>query len=369
MPVPTKKSVLIESVEVGWTSLYFADDMFPTIFSLFCSIRQSFRARAALQAEILALRHQLLVLQRWTRSRKLRLSAAYRLLWVWLSRLWSEWRSALVIVKPETVIAWHRRGFRLYWSWKSRHPLGRPSVSRKLVDLIRKMSLANPLWGAPRIHGELLKLGFELSEATVAKYMARHRKPPSQTWRTFLANHAKDLVSSDFFVVPTVFFRVLFVFVILSHDRRRPVRVAVTENPTAEWVAHQLLEAFPWDSAPRYQLRDRDGSYGERFREAANWLGIREVLTAPQSPWQNAYVERLIRSIRRGCLDHVIVLNETGLRRILKSYFEYYERTRTHLSLGKDAPISRPIQTADQGRIVEVPQVGGLHHRYERIAT
>jgi len=194
------------------------------------------------------------------------------------------------------------------------------------------MSLANPRWGAPRIHGELLKLGFELSEATVAKYMARHRKPPSQTWRTFLANHMKDLVSSDFFVVPTVFFRVLFVFVILSHDRRRPVHVAVTEYPTAEWVAHQLLEAFPWDSAPHYLLRDRDGSYGEKFQETASWLGIREVLTAPQSPWQNAYVERLIGSIRRECLDHVIVLNETGLRRILKSYFDYYEQTRTHLS-------------------------------------
>ena len=235
------------------------------------------------------------------------------------------------------------------------------------------MSLANPRWGAPRIHGELLKLGFELSEATVAKYMVRHRRPPSQTWRTFLANHAKDLVSSDFFVVPTVFFRVLFVFVILSHDRRRPLHVAVTDHPSAEWVAHQLLEAFPWDSAPGYLLRDRDGSYGEKFHEAANSLGIREVLTAPQSPWQNSYVERLIGSIRRECLDHVIVLNETGLRRTLKSYFEYYERTRTHLSLGKDAPVSRPVQQVGKGigkgRIVEIPQVGGLHHRYERIAA
>lgn len=186
-----------------------------------------------------------------------------------------------MIVKPETVIAWHRRGFRLYWSWESRHSPGRPSVSAEVIALIRKMSQANPRWGAPRIHGELLKLGFELCEATVAKYMVRHRKPPSQTWRTFLANHMKDMVSSDFFVAPTVFFRVLFVFVILSHDRRRPVHVAVTEYPTAEWVARQLLEAFPWDSAPRYLLRDRDGSYGEKFHEAASWLGICEVLTAP----------------------------------------------------------------------------------------
>jgi transposase InsO family protein len=179
----------------------------------------------------------------------------------------------------------------------------------------------------------------------------------------------KDMVSSDFFVVPTVFFRVLFVFVILSHDRRRPLHVAVTEFPTSEWVAHQLLEAFPWDSAPHYLLRDRDGSYGEKFQETASWLGIREVLTAPQSPWQNAYVERLIGSIRRECLDHVIVLNETGLRRILKSYFDYYERSRTHLSLGKDAPVSRPVQPVGEGRIVAISQVGGLHHRYERVAA
>ena len=225
--------------------------MFAIIFSLFSSLQRGLRSRVVLHAEILALRHQLSVLQRRDRGRRLRLNVADRLLWVWLSRLWGGWRSALVIVKPETVIAWHRQGFRLYWRWKSRHPQGRPSVSKEMIRLIRKMSVANPLWGAPKIHGELLKLGFELSESTVAKYMVRHRRPPSQTWRTFLQNHANDLVSSDFFVVPTVFFRVLFVFVILSHDRRRVVHVAVTEHPTSDWVAHQLLEAFPWDSAPR----------------------------------------------------------------------------------------------------------------------
>jgi putative transposase len=174
---------------------------------------------------------------------------------------------------------------------------------------------------------------------------------------------------ADFFVAPTVFFRVLFVFVILSHDRRRPIHFAVTEHPTAEWTARQLLEAFPWDSAPRYLLRDRDGSYAGKFEEAAKWLSVREVLTAPHSPWQNCYIERLIGSIRRECLDHVIILNETGLRRILKSYFDYYERSRTHLSLGKDAPVSRPIQPVEEGRIVAIPQVGGLHHRYERVAA
>ena len=236
-------------------------------------------------------------------------------------------------------------------------------------DLIQRMSLANPRWGAPRIHGELLKLGIEVSQATVAKYMLRNRKPPSQTWRIFLENHMKSLVSADFFVIPTISFRLLFVFLILSHDRRHPLHFAVTTNPISEWAARQLREAFPWDSAPRYLLRDRDKIYGTVFRETAKWMGIREALTAPQSLWQNAYVERLIGSIRRECLDHIIIINEAGLRRVLKEYFEYYERSRTHLSLEKDAPIHRDVQPPELGRVVEIPQVGGLHHRYERRAA
>ncbi len=255
--------------------------MFTLLVSLLFSVPACFRTRAALQAEILALRHQLLVLQRSSRGHKLRLSSADRVLWVWLSHLWTEWRSALIVVKPGTVIGWHRQGFRLYWRWKSRHGEGRPLVSSEIRDLIRRMSLANPRWGAPCIHGELMKLGIHVSQATVAKYMVRHRKPPSQTWRTFLKNHMQDLVS-------------------------------------------QLLEAFPWDSAPRYLLRDRDGIYGEKVHEATEWLGLREVLTAPKSPWQNPYVERLIGSIRHECLDHVITFDETGLHRVLKSYFESY---------------------------------------------
>jgi transposase InsO family protein len=275
----------------------------------------------------------------------------------------------LLIVKPETVIAWHRKGFRLYWRWKSRRFDGRPSIPPEVRKLIRQMSLANPRWGAPRIHGELLKIGIQLSQATVVRYMARHRKPPSQTWRTFLKNHAKDLVSADFFVVPTITFQLLFAFVILSHDRRRPVHFAVTANPTTEWTARQLLEAFPWDNAPRYLLRDRDGAYGQKFCETAKWMDIREVLTAPQSPWQNAYVERFIGSIRRECLDHIIVFHEAGLRRILKDYFEYYEKCRTHLSLEKDAPISRPVEPPSLGQVIETPKVGGLHHLYTRKAA
>ncbi|HZM10548.1 MAG TPA: integrase core domain-containing protein, partial [Candidatus Limnocylindrales bacterium] len=208
-----------------------------------------------------------------------------------------------------------------------------------------------------------------VSETTVAKYMVRHRHPQSQTWRTFLSNHVKELVSADFFVVPTATFRLLFVFVILSHDRRRPVHFAVTSHPTAEWTAQQLLQAFPWDTAPRYLLRDRDGNYGKVFRETALGLGIKEVLCAPRSPWQNAYAERLIGSIRRECLDHVIVLHETGLRRVLRSYFEYYAHSRTHLSLEKDTPIPRAAQPPEFGKVVELREVGGLHHRYERRAA
>jgi transposase InsO family protein len=288
-------------------------------------------------------------------------------LWVRLSRLWRGWRSPLVILKPETVIRWHREGFRLYWTWKSRRGKpGRPQVSEEVRNLIRKMSLANPLWGAPRIHGELLKLGIELSQATVAKYMIRYRKPPSQSWRTFLNHHVRDLVSVDFFTVPTLRFRVLFVFVVLVHDRRRVSHFNVTAHPTSEWTAKQIAEAFPWDGAPRYLLRDRDSIYGDVFRQRVRGIGIREVLTAPRSPWQNAYAEKLVGSVRRECLDHIIVLNESSLRRILKSYFQYYLRSRTHLSLGKHAPDKRAVQPPELGCAVEIPEVGGLHQRYER---
>src|SRR5258705_2195276 len=209
-----------------------------------------------------------------------------------LSRLWTQWRSALVIVKPETVIAWHRKGFRLYWRWKSRAgKSGRPCVSLEIRELIRQMSTANPLWGAPRIHGELLKLGIQISQASVAKYMVRNRKPPSQTWRTFLDNHVAQLASVDFFTVHTVWFEILFVFIVLAHDRRRVVHFNVTAHPTAKWTAQQMLEAFPFD-APRYLLRDRDRIYGQEFRNRVAIMNINEVLSAPPSPWQRAYVER-----------------------------------------------------------------------------
>jgi len=298
--------------------------MLTALLSLIVSIRSWFRTRALLQVEILALRHQVAVLKR-SQRRRLRLNSADRLFWVWLSRLWSQWRSALFIVKPETVIAWHRKGFRLYWTWKSgRGTPGRPEVGEEIRQLIRKMSRANSLWGAPRIHGELLKLGIQVSQATVAKYMVCQPKPPSQAWRTFFNNHVKDLVATDFFVVPTLSFRVSFVFIALAHHRRRVLHFNVTAHPTSEWTAQQMAEAFPWDSAPRYLLHDRDSIYGDSFRERLQDMGMKEVLTAPRSPWQNPYAERLVGSIRRECLNHMVIFNESCLRRILKSYFDYY---------------------------------------------
>ena len=264
----------------------------------------TFKSRAALQLENLALRHQLGVLQRSVKRPKL--AAADRLLWAWLCAVSGGWRSALVIVKPDTVIAWHRKGFRLFWTWKVRHGRpGRPAVAKDVRELIRKLSRENRLWGAPRIHGELLKLGIDIGETSVGKYLVRHRKPPSQTWRTFLENHVKTMVSVDFFTVPTITFQVLYVFLVLAHDRRRIVHFNVTAHPTAEWTGQQLREAFPFDQVPRYLLRDRDGIFGREFRTDVAAMGIKEVLSTPRSPWERAFVERVIGTIRRECLDHV----------------------------------------------------------------
>ncbi len=337
----------------------------PALLAVFRSV---FRSRAALELENIALRHQLNVLRRSVKRPQL--TPADRYFWVVLSRVWLDWRSALAIVQPDTVIAWHRKGFRLFWTWKIRRGKpGRPAVSREVRELIRHMSRENPFWGAPHIHGELLKLGITIGETSVAKYMVRNRKPPSQTWRTFLDNHVKALVSVDFFTVPTIGFQVLYVFLVLAHERRRVVHFNVTAHPTAEWTAQQLREAFPFDQIPRYLLRDRDKIFGEGFRRQVRDMKVQEVLTAPRSPWQRAYVERLIGSIRRECLDHMIVFHEAGLRRILSAYFSYYHRTRPHLALDKDSPESRKVQPPELGRVVAIREVGGLHHRYERRAA
>jgi putative transposase len=339
------------------------------ILLLLTALRSICRSRSAVELEILALRHQIGVLQRAAKKRP-PLTPADRVFWAVLSRLWKDWRSALVIVKPETVIGWHRQGFRLFWTWKVRRGQpGRPAVSRDIRDLIRRMSRENPLWGAPRIHGELLKLGIQIGETSVGKYMIRHRRPPSQTWRTFLSNHVNAIVSVDFFTVPTIRFEVLYVFLVLAHERRRVVHFNVTAHPTSAWTAQQLREAFPFDEIPRYLLRDRDQIFGDDFRRQVADMTIQEVLSAPRSPWQRAYVERVIGSIRRECLDHVIVFNEASLRRILAAYFTYYHAWRCHLSLEKDSPEPRPVPSPELGHVVATPQVGGLHHRYERRAA
>jgi transposase InsO family protein len=255
-------------------------------------------------------------------------------------------------------------GFRLYWRWKSRSLGGRPKLSRETRQLIRVKSLANPLWGAPRIHGELLKLGIEVGETTVAKYMVKGGRPSAQAWRTFLRNHAAGIAAMDFLVVPTIGFRLLYALVILCHERRHIVSISVTDHPTAPWIARQIANAFPWDEVPRYLIRDRDTAYGHAVRRQLQAMGIRDRPTAPRSPWQNAYAERLVGSIRRECLDHIIVLGEAHLRRILKAYASYYNDARTHLSLKKDAPFPRSIERT--GRITSIPILGGLHHQYCR---
>ena len=338
-------------------------------FSLLGALRSAFRRRTDLILENLALRQQLAVFKR--RRSSPRLSHLGRLFWVTLSRLWSRWREVLVVVKPETVVGWHRWAFRRFWTWRSRHRQpGRPPIGREVRDLIKRIAAANVGWGAPRIHGELLKLGIAISEREVSRLMpTRPPKAPSQTWRTFLDNHVGSLASIDFFTVPTATFRVLYVFFVLAHDRRRLLHFNVTEDPGAAWTAQQIVEAFPEDTAPEYMVRDRDGIYGDQFRRRVSVIGIDEVLTAPRSPWQNPYAERLVGSVRRECLDHMIVLGEQHLRRILTAYFSYYHKSRTHLSLGKDAPEPRTVHPPSMGNIVEIPEVGGLHHRYERRAA
>ncbi len=340
------------------------------IRTILATARSSFRTKRELALENLALRHQIGVLTRALGHRRPRFGSWDRALWVVLARRWQAWRYALTIVQPATVVRWHREGFKRFWALRTRAGCGgRPKLGRELVGLIRKMSRANVTWGAPRIRSELAKLGIEVAASTVARYMVKPRKPSSPSWRAFLDNHVKDLVAIDFFTVPTATFRVLFGFLVLAHDRRRVLHFNVTANPSAEWTARQVVQAFPEERAPRFLLRDRDPIYGARFRRVVEVLGVEQVVTAARSPWQNAYAERLIGSLRRECLDHIVVLGEAHLLRILAGYFDYYNRARCHLSLAGDAREARPAQAPELGRVVELPEVGGLHHRYERAAA
>jgi transposase InsO family protein len=323
-----------------------------------------FRSRASLEAEILILRHQLNI-QRRQSPKRLNFSTLDRLIFAGLYCLAPSVLGALAILKPETVIRWHRAGFRSYWRWKSRHRGGRPTVPLEIRELIREMSIANPLWGAPRIHGELLKLGIDIGQTSVANYMARRRGPPPQGWKTFLRNHADGIAAMDLFVVPTISFRLLYGLLIMGHGRRQILWFGVTSHPTAEWMANQLTEACGWEQAPRYLIRDRDGVFGELFVRRLRSMSIRNRPTSPRSPWQNGFAERLIGSIRRECLDHVVVFGERHLRHILLSYMKYYNEVRTHLSLEKDTPVSRAAERT--GHILCRPVLGGLHHQYIRI--
>jgi hypothetical protein len=278
-----------------------------------------FKSRSRLEAEILLLRHQLNLALRHA-PRRVRPHGSDRALMVWMVRLWPNLIDTIRVVKPETVLRWHRAGFRAYWRWKSRNRVGRPRIDRGLRDLIRRMNQENPLWGASRIHGELLMLGYQVAQSTVSKYIRRGRRPPSQRWKTFLRNHADAIAAIDLCVIPTVTFDLLFAFLVLGHGRRQLLWFEVTRHPTAEWLARQITEAFPWTSAPSYLVRDNDRAYGHVFTFRVGAMGIRDRPIAPASPWQNGITERLIGTLRRECLDQMVIFSEAHLRRILSAY-------------------------------------------------
>ena len=312
--------------------------MFTILHALGMFVADLFKSRCRLEAENLFLRYQLNISLRRAPPR-LRLHGIDRALLVWMTSLWPSLLGATQVLQPETILRWHRSGFKAFWRWKSRNRAGRPKIDRDLRDLIQRMSRENPLWGASRIHGELLMLGFEVAQSTVSKYMAGPSKPPSQTWKTFLRNHAEAIAAIDMCVVPTLTFDLLFAFLVLGHGRRQLLWFEVTRHPTAQWLAQQITEAFPWTSAPTYLVRDNDGAYGHVFTSRVRAMGIRDRPISPASPWQNGIAERLIGTLRRECLDQVLILGESHLRHVLASYAAYYNQARTHLALQKDAPL------------------------------
>jgi transposase InsO family protein len=306
--------------------------MFAILHTLGGFVADLFKQRCRLEAENLLHRHQLTIALRQAPPR-LRLRGSDRALLVCMTRLWLRLLDAVQVVQPETVLRWHRAGFQAFWRWKSRKRAGRPKIDRGLRDLIRQMSRENPLWGASRIHGELLMLGFEVAQSTVSKYMVRRRNPPSQPWKTFLRNHAEAIAAIDMCVVPTLAFDLLFVFLVLDHGRRRLLWFEVTRHPTAEWLARQITEAFPWVSAPAYLVRDNDRAYGCVFTSRVRAMGIRDRPISPGSPWQNGCAERLIGTLRRECLDQMLIVGEAHLRRVLSAYAAYYNQAHTRMSL------------------------------------
>ena len=333
------------------------------------AILRLLRTRRRLLLENLALRQQIAVLKR--KHARPRLAALDKLFWVLVRRFWSEWKQALIIVGPETVVRWHRSGFAMYWRAisRGRRIVGRRRTSKEVRDLIFRMVAENSTWGAPRIHGELLMLGFDISERTISRWMKRApRDPgPAKRWLAFLRNHREAIAAMDFFTVPTITFGVLYCFFIIGHDRRRIVNFNVTSHPTAGWIIQQLREAFPYQSAPRFLIFDRDAKYGLEVPIAVRSMAIRPVRTSFQSPWQNGIAERWVESCRRDLLDHVIAFNERHLKRLLSDYVRYYHEDRTHLGLRKETPAGR-VRSTDRGTVVSQARLGGLHHRYDRAA-
>ena len=328
-----------------------------------------FRSRASLELEIIALRHQLDVLRRkhhYRWRKKVWFCDADRMLWSWLYKLWPKSTKWMVLIEPDSVARWHRQGFGFYWRIRRRYWKAGKRIDPKIKALIEEISIANPLWGILRIHAELRKLGIEVSTESVRKYRHKTGRWPSPGWRAFLRNHMHETVAMDMFIVFTVTYHLLYGLVVLSHDRRKILHFAATGNATDDWLSKQIEAAFSNKPVPRYIVRDRDGCYGKQFCDRLKSMGITEAITAPHAPWQNIFVERVIGSIRRECLDHVIVINERHLSGVLESYKKYYNRSRTHLSLQLDCPDTRPVEPPSAGRVVAIPEVGGLHHRYTR---
>jgi transposase InsO family protein len=338
---------------------------------LVCIVLASLKGRRALVVENLLLRQQLSVAIRARPHPRIR--RRDRVFWVVARRLCADWRRHLVLVRPETVLRWHRRGWRLFWWWRSGRPTGRPRVPHEVRALIRRLSEENRLWGTERIRGELLKLGITVANGSIRRYRWRRPpRPPSQTWRTFLRTHAHQLWAADLFTVPTVTFRTLYVFFVVSHDRRELVHCRVTAHPTAAWIWRQLIEATAWRRQPKYFLRDRDSVYGRDFLTKAGRLGIETLLTPFRAPRANAIAERVIRTLRQECLDHVLILGERHLQAVLEEYVEFYNTERPHRGLALEPPLlrgaARPAATGPPGRVVARPVLGGLHHVYRRAA-
>ena len=345
---------------------YNVEFVIESILSFLIAIRVFFRSRSETALEVLALRQQVAVLKR--KRPRPKLTILDRLFWTALRRFWSRWSDVLVIVKPDTVVAWHRAGFRLYWRWRSRPRGGRPKVTKEIRELIRRLADENPSWGAPKIHAELQKLGFVISERTVARYLCRitRRGNAAKSWLAFLHNHREAIVAFDFFTVPTVTFQLLYCFFVIEHGRRKILHFNVTRHPTAEWVIQQLREALPEAAPYRYVIFDRDTKFDAEVITFLKATGLEVKRTSVQAPWQNGIAERWVGSCRREVLDHVIALNEQHLRRLIRDYVSYHHEDRTHDSLEKDTPNRRPVEPRPSGNttVISIPRLGGLQHRY-----